>query len=404
MVSRNYYPKPSRLVQWLYSRQRRHVLLLIVTAYLLQNCQPNAAQEEAYASSGNPVKTYPEAVQVNHAQGFDITYHENYKVLHQLSGQDTVRYLLLPEGISAPKQVKADQVIHLPVQKVITQSTTHIGLIEFAGAEDIIIGIDEVDYIYSDKIRKKVIEGKIQEVGGGESLNTEMVLALEPDLLMVSGMPGIAMERYQTIINAGIPVLINTEWMENSLLAKAEWVKLIAALTEQEELVERKFSAIENQYDSIAALTSKIKNKPEVIVGSPFQDAWYIPGGKSYRSHLLQQAGAEWPWSNDTSAVSILVDFEIMYAYGLKANYWLNPGQVSTKQELLAKDTRFADFKSFRENQVYNNNKRLNPQGSGNDYYESGVVHPHLILSDVIKILHPELLPDYTLYYYQKIK
>lgn len=405
MESMNHHVKPKRLVQWLYSRQYSHVLLWIIAASLLQHCQSNTTKED-HAVPVHPAPSSAEErqIQIRHARGFDIAYHENYKILHLFSGQDTTRYLLLPEGTPAPQQVQADQLIRIPVQRVITQSTTHIGLLAFAGAEDIIIGIDDADYVYSHKIRQKVSEGKIQEVGGGESLNTEMVLALAPDLLIVSGMPGLAMGRYQTLINAGIPVLINTEWMENTALAKAEWVKLIAALTDQEAVAEQKFSAIETQYDSIAALTTNISNKPKVIAGSPFQDAWYVPGGKSYRSHLLQQAGADWPWSDDTSAVSILVDFETMYTHGLQANYWLNPGQARTQQELLSIDSRFADFRSFRENQIYNHNKRLNPQGSGNDYYESGVVQPHLILSDVIKILHPELLPDHTLFYYQKIE
>ena len=39
-----------------------------------------------------------------------------------------------------------------------------------------------------------------------------------------------------------------------------------------------------------------------------------------------------------------------------------------------------------------------------NDFWESAIARPDLILSDVIAILHPEILPDYQLFYAEKLK
>lgn len=397
--------RPFRLVQRVHSRQCRLVFLFIVGCTWLSCCQPQATEQSSAAKddSSPEAAAFTTQLPIEHARGFDLTYHGSYKMLHLLLGRDTIRYLLLPAGKPVPPQANADQIIRIPVRSMVTQSTTQIGLLAFLEAEDIVTAVDEADYVYNRKIKQRVTEGSIQEVGGGENLNMEQVLALSPDLLMVSGMPGIVLDRYQALLDTGIPVLVNSEWMENSLLAKAEWVKLMAALTNREALAKEKFTDIEQKYDSVAAVASRAKDKPEVIIGSPFQGTWYVPGGNSYRSHLLQQAGAKWPWASDTTAVSLHIDFETMYAYGLEAAYWLHPGQVNSRQELLAKDARFADFRSFRENQVYNNNRRMNEEGLGNDYFESGIVYPHLILSDVVKILHPALLPDYELYYYKKL-
>lgn len=399
--------RPFRLVQGAYSRQYGPVFLYLICCCLLQYCQPKTDGTDTDTlvenESISKQDSFKAQLNIRYASGFDLIYHNNYKILHLLQGRDTIRYLLLPAGNSVPAQVKADQVISIPVKRMITQSTTQIGLLSFLEMEDIVIGIDEANYLYNQKIRQRVAEGKVKEVGGGESLDTERVLALSPDLFMVSGMPGASLERYQALLDAGIPVLVNTEWMESSLLAKAEWVKLMAALTNREELAEEKLTSVTQKYDSIAAIASRARKKPQVITGSPYQGIWHIPGGNSYRSHLLQQAGARWPWAKDTTAISLQADFEILYAYGLEADYWLNPGQVNSRQDLLAKDARFAEFKSFKKDQVYNNNRRMNEEGLGNDYFESGIVHPHLILSDVVKILHPELLPDYKLYYYKKL-
>ena len=400
-----YRPGLSGLVRRLFSGKSRLVLLFVI-ACCLQHCQPHTAQELASDATGSKQNAYTDTTQVHvrYAKGFTILYHDHYKVLLIHQGKDTIRYLLLPNGVQQPDKEKADQIIRIPVRKVITQSTTHLGMISFLEADSIVSGLDNADYVYSQKIRQRVVERKIQEVGGGENLNTEMVMALAPDLLIVSGMPGTTLEGYRSLTAAGIPVLVNSEWMEKSLLAKAEWIKLIAALTNQETLAEQKFTAIETRYDSIAALVTPVDQRPQIISGSPFQDAWYVPGGDSYRSQLFQQAGGSWPWASDTSAVSIMVSYETMYAYGLKADFWLNPGQIASKQELLAKDSRFADFKAFRNDQIYNNNRRMNEKGSGNDYFESGVVHPERVLADVIKILHPDLLPNDSLFYYQKLK
>ena len=86
----------------------------------------------------------------------------------------------------------------------------------------------------------------------------------------------------------------------------------------------------------------------------------------------------------------------------LTADYWLNIGFVDSKEEIASKDTRYESFKSFKTGQLYNNNKRTNDLGS-NDYWESGGVNPHRVLEDMIRILHPELLPHDSLVYYKQL-
>lgn len=393
----------------------RHLQMLLKLSYrvfygglffistILSGCGTTGEQElpaaPATATSGWSAQAEP-----RFARGFDISYTDDYKVLHLFQEQDTTRYLLLPRGAARPEAYPQAQVIRIPISKLVALSTTHVALADFVRADSILTGLDNTRYVYDPEVRERIASGEIAEVGEGGSLNQEMVIALQPDLLMVSGMPGTDLQKYQAIISSGIPVLINTEWMESSPLGKAEWVKLMAALTNGEAIANKKFDSLTAEYLRLARLTSRFKNRPSVISGSPFQGAWYVPGGKSYRASLYEDAGAHWPWAQDTAAVSIPVAFENMYACGLEAEYWLNPGMVNSLQELRAKDERFADFKSFKTAQVYNNNRRMTADGQGNDYFESGVVNPHLILADLTYILHPELLPQHTLQYYRKLE
>jgi iron complex transport system substrate-binding protein len=86
----------------------------------------------------------------------------------------------------------------------------------------------------------------------------------------------------------------------------------------------------------------------------------------------------------------------------MNADYWLNIGSVTSRQEIILVDPRLIDIPCFRKGNLFNNNKRITTEG-GNDYWESGSVFPHLILKDIATILHPELFINNELYYYRKI-
>lgn len=375
---------------------------IVLICLLLSACE-NSSSKRQESSFSEVQSRWTEEAEVHYAQGFDISYEDEYKVLHLMQGKDTTHYILLPEDVAPPSAYPEAQSIRIPIRSLVALSTTHVALADFVEADSIIIALDNTDYVYDPEVRARIEAGEVTEVGESGSLNQEMVLALQPDLLMVSGMPNTDLQKYNALISSDVPVLINTEWMENTALGKAEWVKLMAALLNREDIANAKFDSIAQSYQQIAQLTDILENKPEVISGSPFQGSWYVPGGKSYRSKMFEQAGAKWPWS-ESEEVSLPVAFENIYAYGLEAEYWLNPGMVNTLDELLAKDERFADFKAFQNGKVYNHNRRMTPNGQGNDYYESGVVNPHLVLADLTHILHPDLLPDHQLYYYQKLE
>jgi iron complex transport system substrate-binding protein len=94
---------------------------------------------------------------------------------------------------------------------------------------------------------------------------------------------------------------------------------------------------------------------------------------------------------------------EAVIPVALKADYWLNVGYVDSRKDILAKDPRFAEFRAFKTDSIYNFNRRVNDIGS-NDYWESGLVNPQRVLADLIRILHPGALPADTLYYYKQLK
>jgi iron complex transport system substrate-binding protein len=93
---------------------------------------------------------------------------------------------------------------------------------------------------------------------------------------------------------------------------------------------------------------------------------------------------------------------ESVYLRAMKADFWLNTGTAGSKEEIIAVDHRLGDLPCFRNGKLYNNINRMNSNG-GNDYWETGSVHPHLILKDIATILHPEIFGNDEPWFYRQI-
>jgi iron complex transport system substrate-binding protein len=342
------------------------------------------------------------------AKGFTIAYAGKCKVVTILSPfeQKTMatRYLLVPRGTARPAGYADALVIETPIRSLVGLSSMHVALASFLGADDLLVGLGNFKYASAPRVRQRIAEGKIFEVGQGKELNNELLIAQHPDLVMATGWPGENLNRFQTLAAAGIPVMINSEWVETTPLARAEWVKVLAVLLNKEDLVNKKFGQVVRDYQRMAALGQKATKRPQVVVGLPFKDVWYVPDADSYSAQFLRDAGTTYAWDKAKAPKgSLALAFETVAPVALTADYWLQTGSASTKAEVLSQDARYAAFAPFKAGQVYNNNRRTNAQGS-NDYWESGAVRPDLVLADLIRILHPELLPSWKLYYYQLLK
>jgi iron complex transport system substrate-binding protein len=377
--------------------------------WLTAGCSSSSSLYEKADDTFFQKDLFPVKLKVHHAKGFTVAYHNHYKVVKILSPfenrTDTMSYVLVQRGTPHPKGFAESQVIEIPVRSLVAMSSLHIGLLGFLDAESILTGMGNMKYVSNTKVMQRIKAGKVAEVGKDQGLNEELLISMRPDLIMAVGSPVSKINRYQSLRQAGIPVLINSEWVETTPLARAEWVKILAALMNKEADVNKKFSIVEKEYSRLAALTTNVRHKPNVITGMHSRDAWFVPNGNSYVSRFLEDAGATYHWSKTSATGSLPLSFEAVYPVALDADLWLNISitNINSKAEMLAKDVRYRDFQAFKSGKIYNYNKRFNAQGA-NDYWESGAVNPHLVLADLIHIIHPELLPDHELVYYKQLK
>ena len=367
--------------------------------------QPEQRSGTPADSTGNPSST--RGTVIKYAHGFRIDDHGAYRevsIVNQTAGKtDTLHYLLVEEGSKPPAGRPGVPVITTPVKTIAVSSSVHIALAQFAGVADRITGVGNLNYLYSPIVREGIRTGKVKQIGIESGINNELLIAMHPGVFIIMSNPDAAFGQYKTLIDAGIPVLPGADWLETTPLGRAEWVKLIGALVDREDSVARKFDSVERTYLALAAIGSSAKVKPSVITGMPYKGVWYTPAGESYVAQYLRDAGADYHWSDTKGTGSIGLNIESVVPIALKADYWLQPGDAATLKDITDKDTRFGSFHSFATGSVYNDNRRVNDLGA-NDYWESGAVNPHLILADLIRILHPGVLSQDTLNYFKQLK
>jgi len=375
--------------------------LIILLALLFVSCKSRneSRRDEIFSTDSFTIKS---------AKGFDINRHKDYSIVtikNPWQGAEGVKlvYYLVKNGSPLPRGITSEQVIYVPVKSIVCMSTTHVGMITALGESNSVTGLSTAGLAYSDEITNRFNKGKISEVGYEMSLNHELIIKISPDLVMMYGIGSESAGHINKLRDLGINIMFNGDYLEVDPLAKAEWIKLFGALYCKEELADSIYNAEMIAYNAIRDYVNEnLSQKPSVLLGLPFKDTWYISPGNSFVSKLIEDAGGNYLWKNTTSTVSMPYGLENVYIVAMNADFWLNIGTAKKSAEISAVDKRLADLECFRNRNLYNNNKRVTESG-GNDYWESGALWPHIILKDIASILHPELFPDYDMYFYQKI-
>lgn len=366
------------------------------TANLTAGCVENYSADVDY---------FPEKIELTHTDGFAVAYHNNYKVVTVATpwpgAESALEYVLVQCGTPAPEGYDATQVIAVPVQSIVTMSTSYLPFLENLGVLDRLTAVDDVTYVNNATVLAKAAAGEIAQIGYGAGVNVEQLLDLDPDIIMTYGSGAPDYDAHPVLLNAGLQAVVNAEWLETSPLGRAEWGKFIALFFNQEALASQQFAAIAQRYEALAAQAAAVTEKPTVMTDSEYQGSWYVAGGGSFTAQYLADAGAAYLWADDDSTGSLALAFEAVYDKAADADYWINVGFLNSLAELEAADARYADFAPFQNGKVWNNNKKQNANG-GNDYYESAVANPDVVLADLISIFHPEILPDHeTVYFHQ---
>ena len=351
-----------------------------------------------------PIEQTNEESTVEYAKGFTIQKNASYTTIEVTAPwpgfEKSFKYALVPREklptISLPQDA-FDAIVPIPVERAVITSTTHIPALESFGMLHTLVGFPETDFISSPAARILVENGQIQELGRNENINTEIALALKPDVIFGFGIDD-SNKAYGAIQLSGIPVVYNGDWVEQTPLGKAEWIKFFAPFFQKEQEAEQIFETIVKDYQDAKSLAQKSEQRPTVVTGGLYKDVWYVAGGKSWMAQFLEDANADYLWAQTNETGSIGLSLEVVLERAQMADYWLNPSIHSSYEELENANSLHTQFEAFKQQKVYSNTIKKGAKG-GLLFYELAPQRPDLVLKDLISILYPELLPNYETHF-----
>ena len=343
---------------------------------------------------------------IQYAKGLEIYKQKGYSLVKITNpwpqAKASFSYILKEKNTIIPAHLKSLPVITVPIQSIVVTSTTHIPALEMLGVENTLIGFPNPDYISSEKTRKRIESGKVREVGKNENLNTEVLIDLAPDVIVSFSLSN-SNPTLDNLQKSGLAIMFNGDWTEQSPLGKAEWIKFFGALYGLDAKANTLFSEIENEYKNTLTLVGKATHKPTVLSGGMVQDQWYVPQGESWASLFLKDAKSNYLWAESKGTGSLALPLETVLEKAQEADFWIAPGDFSSLKEMNDSNPHYKEFASFKNKKVYSYAINKGAKG-GIRYFEWSPTRPDWVLKDLIKIFHPELLPQHQLFFFQKLQ
>jgi iron complex transport system substrate-binding protein len=382
----------------------RNILFFLSTSLPLVLWSCNGKQETPKKEVFKPGRA--ELVELKYAEGFTITNDSIYTIIEikrPFQGATSgFKYLLVPKNAAIPGHGNDMRVIKTPVNSIACTSTTHIPLLDYLNQTDKLVGFPTTDYISSPKMRRRVDEGKVIDLGVDKGINIELLSSLKPELLMGYTMTA-EYGQFKKIEELGVPVVMNAEYLEKHPLGRAEWLKFMAQFFDEEKRADSVFASIEANYLATKRVVSEDTTKsPTALSGIMYGDTWFLPGGKNYAATILADAGYQYLWSDDPSNGFLELSFETVLSRAHNSDFWIGVGAFQSLKEMSAADHRYAQFDAFKKKRVYSYDARKGAKG-GNEYLELGYLRPDLILKDLLKISRPEKMKDYDLYFHRQL-
>nr|WP_315173886.1 ABC transporter substrate-binding protein [uncultured Flavobacterium sp.] len=376
------------------------IVLIALISFLLSL---NACEKKGSTTSLSETDT---TNSIRYASGLSIQKNQGFSVVRVRNAwpdaKQNFTYILKEKNGIVPDSLQKYPTIAVPLQSIVVTSTTNIPFLEMLDVEKKLVGFPHTDYISSPKTRQLIDAGKVKNIGQNEKLDTEQLIDLSPNLIVAFGIDN-SNPTIDNLQKSGLKVLIQADWMEQTPLGKAEWIKLYGALFGKEKEAEVLFNDIVKSYNETLALVAQKKTNPTVLYGSMYQEQWFVAKGDSWVAQFLKDAKSNYLWSTTKGTGSLPLPFEKILEKAQKADYWIVTGSFKNLAELQASNPHYQQFDAVKNKNVYTFENKHGATG-GTVYYELAASRPDLVLKDYIKIFHPELLPNYTFTFAEKLQ
>ena len=380
---------------------KRTVLALLAAVLMMAPSCKQGTKKGTPAPQEKPVVS--NQIEVKYATGFKVSKCPWGILLDiqdpQNEQSQSFHYMLIPNETEAERVPDGYEILEVPVENIVCMTSLQLSNFIKLDALDRVKGITSTRHLFNPEMKERLADGRTKKIGIEGNFDPEVIIALEPDLILISP---FKRGGYEALKGIGVPLVPHLGYQETTPLGQAEWIKLVGLLTHEEKKANAIFNEIEARYNELKALTADVKELPVVLSGELHGGNWYVGGGRSFLAQIFRDAGAEYFLPDDETTGGKNLDFETVYSRSDEVKYWriVNSydGEFSY-DALKAEDARYADLYAFKNKGIIYCNMREKP------FYESMPVQPEVVLADLIHIFHPELLPkDYKPVFYELLK
>ena len=358
-----------------------------------RNQKLSNVNDEAFSQSNSTIKY---AKWFNIEKKGDVSIVKIFEPGNGRKARET--YYVLNDRRSVLDSIEPKFQFHSPLDSIAVFSATQLNALDKLGLLDKVIGVSEAAYIQNGHVRERYRQGLVAELAGNGSFYVEKALQVNPSVIFYS--PYNTNESHP-LASTKIPMVSYLDFMEESPLGRAEWIKFTAVFFGKEKLADSLFDLVEEQYNGYKEIALLAKEKPTIFSDKYFNGQWFVPGGQSYVAMLFADANADYVWKDTPQSGSFPLDFEVVYDKAGNADFWRIIGSYNEKpgyKYLAQENELYTHFKAFQEHHV------IFCDAQNTAYFENSPLEPQIVLADLIKAFHPELLPGYQPVYYKVLR
>jgi iron complex transport system substrate-binding protein len=252
-----------------------------------------------------------------------------------------------------------------PAEKIVSLAPSHTEILFAIGAGEKVVGVTTADD-YPEEVKE------IEKVGGFDGWNLEMIISLEPDLVLNYG-PG-SEEDNKRLEEAGIVV---AGFMPETIDEVINTIEKIGILTGNNDKAKEVVEEMKSERDEIISKVKDLGTKR--VFYEVYNDPLMTAGPGSFIDELITLAGGENIAKDDDSPYP---QYDVEKLIEKNPEVYLIPNDSTTTLETLKERPGFENIDAIKNSQVYSLDANIVSRPG-----------PRIIegLKEIAKAIHPEI-------------
>ncbi len=351
-------------------KKRICIILVVVMMLELVGCGKDSGLD---VEEANQIQVDEEiSADLVYESRMELEYATEYAVDYYSDGYDLItisdgsRFLIVPEDKEIPEDLDEDiKAVQQPIDHIYLVASATMDMFRSIEALDMIrfTGTDQ-DGWYLPQIPQLMEQGDIIYAGKYNAPDYELILSEGCDFVIENMMIMHTPEVKEKLENFGIPVMADRASYEEHPLGRCEWVKLYGVLTDREEQAKAAFDEQAAELERVLADEEQNKTQQAPAVAFFYltsNGAVNVRKTSDYVPKMIELAGGKYIFDNlgdaQSKSSSVTMQMEEFYASAKDADCLIYnstiEGQITSIDELVAKNQLLADFKAVQNGNVW---------------------------------------------------